>query len=93
MVIGLLDLFGITSNTLVRSGQSASGPAGAHPTAVGWDEELLAGTASVRLPPPGRSESSFRTDPGLSSHMTCHAQPPVLIGIGVTGGPESVLDG
>ena len=36
----------------------------AHPTAVGWDEasELRARSAGVRLPRPGRSESSFRTD-------------------------------
>ena len=38
------------------------------PTATGWDEELLAWTAGVRLPRPGHSESSFRTDP--STHVS-----------------------
>ena len=32
------------------------------PTASGWDEELRARTVGARLPRPGRSESSFRTD-------------------------------
>ena len=34
----------------------------AHPLATGWDEELMALTGGVRLPRPGHSESSFRTD-------------------------------
>ena len=35
------------------------------PTATGWDEELRARTAGVRLPRPGHSESSFTTDPSV----------------------------
>ena len=38
-------------------------------TATGWDEELRARTAGVRLPRPERSESSFRTDPSLCPIM------------------------
>ena len=43
-------LFGITSNTLVRSSQSYPGRPAALPTATGWDKELRARTAGVRLP-------------------------------------------
>ena len=64
-------VLGITSNTLVRSSQSSSGPASL-PTATGWDEEPRARTASVRLPRPGRSESSFRTDPSVCPVMLRH---------------------
>ena len=42
------------------------------PTATGWDEELRARTAGVRLPRPGHSESSFRTDPFVCPIMLCH---------------------
>ena len=54
-------MLGITSNTLVRSRQSSSGPRrpAAHSTAAGWDEELRARTAGVQLPRPGHSESSW----------------------------------
>ena len=57
----LQPLFGISSNTLVRSSDTEFIWAGraAHPTATGWDEELRARTAGVRLPRPGRSKSSF----------------------------------
>ena len=62
-------LFGITSNILVRVhlGQPA-----ALPTATGsrgWDEELRARTAGVRLPRPGHSESSFRSHPSVCPIM------------------------
>ena len=56
------------------------------PTATGWDEELRARTAGVRLQRPGHSESLFRT----AIQMSFHA---VSIGNGVTGGPESVRNG
>ena len=64
---------GITCNALVRSSQS-SGPArpAALPTATGWDEELRARTAGVRLPRPGHYESSFRTDPSVCPIMLRH---------------------
>ena len=39
-------LSGITSNSLVRSSQGSSVP---DPTATGWDQELRARTAVVRL--------------------------------------------
>ena len=39
--------FGITSNTLVRSGQSSSGPAGGASEGYGLGKELLARTAGV----------------------------------------------
>ena len=42
------------------------------PTAAGWDEELRARTAGVRLPLPGHSESSFRTDPSVCPIMLRH---------------------
>ena len=42
------------------------------PTAAGWGEELRARTAGVRLPRPGRSESSFRTDPSVCPVMLRH---------------------
>ena len=42
------------------------------PTAAGWDEELRARTAGVRLPLPGHSESSFRTDPSVCPIMLLH---------------------
>ena len=42
------------------------------PTATGWDEELQARTAGVRLPRPGHSESSFRTDPSVCPIMLRH---------------------
>ena len=42
------------------------------PTATGWDEELWALTASVRLARPGHSESSFRTDPSACLIMLHH---------------------
>ena len=48
----------------VRPGRPA-----AHPAAVGWGEELRARTAGVRLPRPGPSESSFRTDPSVCPVM------------------------
>ena len=38
------------------------------PTAMGWDEELRARTASVLLPRQGHSDSSFRTDPIMLRH-------------------------
>ena len=57
------EVFGIGSDTLVRSSQSSSGP---------WDEELRARTVGVRLPRPGRSESSFRTDPSVCPVMLRH---------------------
>ena len=44
----------------------------AFPTATGWDEELRARTASVRLPRPGHSESSFSTDPFVCPIMLRH---------------------
>ena len=42
------------------------------PTTTGWDEELRARTAGVRLPRPGHSESSFRTDPSVCPIMLRH---------------------
>ena len=48
------------------------------------------GTAGVRLPRPGRSESSFRTDPFTCPMMIRHRY---RIGNGVTGGSESMRDG
>ena len=44
------------------------------PTATGWDEELRARTAgvTVRLPRPGHSESSFRTDSAVCPIMLRH---------------------
>ena len=42
------------------------------PTATGWDEELRARTAGVRLPRQGHSESSFRTDPSVCPIMLRH---------------------
>ena len=42
------------------------------PKATGWDEELLARTAGVRLPRQGHSESSFRTDPSVCPIMLRH---------------------
>ena len=44
----------------------------AHPTATGWDEELRARIAGVRLPRPGNSESSFRTGPSVCLIMLRH---------------------
>ena len=48
-------VFGITPNILALSSRSPSGRPAAHPTATGWDEELL-----------GHSESSSRTDQFIS---------------------------
>ena len=42
------------------------------PTATGWDEELRARTAGVRLPRQGHSESSSRTDPSVCPIMLRH---------------------
>ena len=79
----------ITCIALTQSNQSSSGPAGrpaSHPTATGWDEELRARTAGVRLPRQGHSESSFRRiHPYVRS---CSAT-----GTDMTRGPESVRDG
>ena len=60
-------LFGIT--TLVRSVRVHPGRPAALPAASGWDEELRARTAGVRLPRPGHSESLFRTDPSVCPIM------------------------
>ena len=61
------------------------------PAATGWDEELRARTAGVRLPRPGRSGSSLsRTDSSICPVML---RQPVPIGNGAAGGPESVRDG
>ena len=48
------------SSPIVTSGRPA-----ALPTATGWDEELRARNDGIRLPRPGRSESSLRTDPSV----------------------------
>ena len=51
-------VFGITSDTLVRSSQRLRvhlGRPAAHPTATGWEEDLRARTAGVRLPRPARA--------------------------------------
>ena len=92
-------LFGITSNTLVRSSQSSSGPAGGASDGYYWLGRGAAGPdrrCAVRLPRQGvrqgHSESSFRTDPSVCP-ITDDAPPPVPIGNGVTGGPESVRNG
>ena len=68
--------------------------AGRYPTATGWDQELRARTACVRLQRQGRSESSFTTEDG-SIRMSGHALPQVPIGNRVTGvgGPELVRNG
>ena len=42
------------------------------PTATGWDEELRARTAGVRLPRPGHSESSFWTESSICPVMLSH---------------------
>ena len=52
--------------------RAQSGRPAAHPTASGWDEELLDRAAGVRLPRQGRSESSFRTDPSTCPIMPRH---------------------
>ena len=85
----------ISSSTLASSSQS---PLAAHPTATGWDEELLDRTARLLLvllslpasvtPAPSHHSGLFH--PHVQS---CSAQVPILVGNGVTGGPESVLDG
>ena len=89
----VLQALGITSNTLVRSSQSSCGPGGGDPMATGCDEELPARSCpeppvynySSRGAPSDRSQSQDG-----SVRMSDHAQPPVPIGDGVTGGPESV---
>ena len=55
------------------------------PTATGWDEELRARTAGVRLPRPGHSESSFRTDPSLTG-VTSHR-----LDLGAGGGRDGFV--
>ena len=52
---------------LVHPGRSA-----AHLTATSWDEELLARTAGLRLPRPGHSKSSIKTDPSVCPIMLRH---------------------
>ena len=63
-------VFGISSNTLVRSSLSSSGPAGG--ASEGWDKKLRARTAGVRLPRPGHSESWFKTVPSICPVMLRH---------------------
>ena len=89
-------VFKITSNTLVRSSQSSSGPAGRASDGYGLGggaAALRARTAGVRIPRQGHSELSFtsRTDSG-SIRMSDHTPPPIGNGVTVTGGPESVRD-
>ena len=71
-----LRLFGITSDTLVRSCRSSSGPAGGASDGCGLGrgavQELRARTGGVRQPRLGRSESSFRTDPSVCPIMLRH---------------------
>ena len=64
-----LELLPILLSDLVRV---HLGRPAALPTATGWDEVLRARTASVRLPRPGHSESSFRTDPSVCLIMLSH---------------------
>ena len=83
-------MFGIASDTLVRVHPVR--PA-ALPTATGWVEKLRARTAGLRVGQydfRGRGTPSHRL--GRINRMG-HAPPPVPIGNGVTGGPESVRDG
>ena len=80
-------MFGITSNTLVQSSQSLSGPAGGASDGCG-------------LGPPVYDYRGRGTEPGTPSHRygrihpyVRYAPPPVPIGSGETGGPESARDG
>ena len=68
-------MFGIAANTQVRYAQISDlvrvhpGRPAAHPTATGWDEELRARTAGVRLPRPGTPSHRFgRIHPYVSDH-------------------------
>ena len=63
----------------------------AHPSATGWDEELRARTAGVRLQQPHGALRVIVEDGSI--RMSDHAPPPAPIGNGVTGGPESARDG
>ena len=83
-------VFGITSNTLVRTSQSSTG------TASGASDGHCLGSGAA-----GPDCLCTTTTAGAlrvivkdgSIRMSDHASPPGLIGNGVTGGPESVLDG
>ena len=69
-------VFGISSNTLVLSGQSSSWPAGGASNGYGLGRgaagpDLLC-DGCVRLPLQGHSESSFRTDPSVCPITLLH---------------------
>ena len=69
-------VFGISSNTLAWSRPSSPGPAGGASDGHGLGRGAAGPdhlcTSPVRLPRPGRSESSFRTDPSACPIMLRH---------------------
>ena len=89
-LLSMGDTFGITCNARVRSSQSSLGPAGG--TSHGY---------GLGRGPAGPDRRCTTTAAGALRvivqdgfiHMSGHAPPPVPIGNGVTGGPESVRDG
>ena len=83
-------VLGTTSNTLVRSTQRSSGPAGGDSDGCGLGRGAAGPDRRCTTAAAGALRVIVQDG---SIRMSGHAPPPVPIGNGVTGGPESVRHG